>query len=169
MVPCEIFLDNGKVVLAKFGPRRSYGYTNRRRSWELNWAKSVSSPEGNGLYEWSTLLRQWPRWSPRPLRRKHGHHSDERAWHWRYRQLPDLGDYWLNIVGLSARWKDEWHDVPPIKDAFVVNFGNIMEHFTSGVVTGIINSHEPKVFAANTSLYRLFFFKAASENLFWSE
>ena len=35
MVPCEIFLDNGKVVWAKFGPRRSYGYTNRRRSWEL--------------------------------------------------------------------------------------------------------------------------------------
>jgi len=41
----------------------------------------------------------------------------------------------LDTGGLSARWKDVWHDVPPIKDAFVVNFGNMMEHITSGVIT----------------------------------
>ncbi|CAG5105012.1 Oidioi.mRNA.OKI2018_I69.chr1.g1755.t1.cds [Oikopleura dioica] len=36
--------------------------------------------------------------------------------------------------GLEAMSKDEWFSIPPIKDTFVVNFGNLLEHLTYGVI-----------------------------------
>ena len=37
--------------------------------------------------------------------------------------------------GLQAMSKDEWFSIPPVGDTFVVNFGNMLEHISYGVVT----------------------------------
>jgi isopenicillin N synthase-like dioxygenase len=37
--------------------------------------------------------------------------------------------------GLQAMSKDEWFSIPPVEDTFVVNFGNMLEHISYGVVT----------------------------------
>ena len=36
--------------------------------------------------------------------------------------------------GLEAMSKDEWFSIPPIEDTFVVNFGNLLEFLTYGVI-----------------------------------
>lgn len=41
----------------------------------------------------------------------------------------------INTGGLSAQFNGVWHNIAPMKDIFIVNFGNMMEHLTAGVVT----------------------------------
>lgn len=40
--------------------------------------------------------------------------------------------------GLEAMHKGEWFKIPPQKDTFVINFGNMLEHISYGVVKGMI-------------------------------
>ena len=62
MIPLKIFSDNGDRACQFFGRRRSYGYTNRRRSWELRrrwpgyeigigiWRNSDRNSDSGGIF-----------------------------------------------------------------------------------------------------------------------